>query len=55
MKLFDEKLYICETRHKHLYKNETTPCQAVCNKMALDPIHNQSKNRKRPNFQEKFF
>ena len=34
---FDEKLYIRETCHKHLYKNEI-PCQAICNKMALDPI-----------------
>ena len=28
---FDEKLHICETCHKHLYKNEI-PCQAVCKK-----------------------
>ena len=33
---FDEKLCICEACHKHLYKNKI-PCQAVCNKMALDP------------------
>ena len=42
VKLFDEKLYICETCHKHLYKNEI-PCQAVCNKMALDPTPDQLK------------
>ena len=36
VKSFDEKLHICETCHKHLYKNEI-PFQAVCNKMALDP------------------
>ena len=38
-KLFDEKLYICETllSHQYLYKN-VTPCQAICNKMALDPM-----------------
>ena len=37
VKSFDERLYICETCHKHLNKNEI-PCQAVCNKMAVDPI-----------------
>ena len=42
VKLFDEKLYICETCHKYLYKNEV-PCQAVCNKMALVPIPDQLK------------
>ena len=42
MKSFDEKLYIYETCHKHLYKNEIL-CQAVCNKMALDPIPDQLK------------
>ena len=36
MKSFDEKLYICETCHKPISKNEI-PCQAVFNKMALDP------------------
>ena len=54
VKSFAEKLYKCETRHKHLCKNETTPCQAVCNKMALDPTHDESKNRKSPSFQENF-
>ena len=42
VKSFDEKLYICETCHKHFYKNEI-PRQAVCNKMALDPISDQLK------------
>ena len=37
MKSYDEKFYICETCHKHLRENEI-PSQAVCNKMALDPI-----------------
>ena len=37
VKSFDTKLYICETCHKHLIKNEI-PCQAVCNKMALSLI-----------------
>ena len=37
VKSYDEKFYICETCHKHLHKNEI-PCQAVSNKMALDPI-----------------
>ena len=36
-KPFNEKLYICETYHKDLHKNEIL-CQAVCSKMALDPI-----------------
>ena len=37
VKSFDEKLWICEKCHKHLYKNEI-PCQAVSNKMTLDPM-----------------
>ena len=37
VKSFDEKLYICETYHKHLYKNEVS-CQAAYNTTALDPI-----------------
>ena len=37
VKSFDEKFYICETCHKNFNKNEI-PCQAVCNKMAVDPI-----------------
>ena len=40
VKSFDEKLHICETCHKDLYKNDI-PCQAVYNKMALDPIPDQ--------------
>ena len=46
MKSFDEKLYICETCQKHLHKSEI-PCQAVCNKMALDPIPEQLKDLKK--------
>ena len=43
-KSFDEKLHICETcHHKHLYKYEI-PCQAVYNKMALDPIPDELKD-----------
>ena len=42
VKPFDEKLYICETCHKHFYKNEI-PCQSVCNKMALNTITYQLK------------
>ena len=45
VKLFDEKLYVWETCHKHLNKNEIT-CQAVCNKMSLDFIPGESKNWK---------
>ena len=36
MKSFDDKLYICETYHKHLNKNEVFS-QTVSNKAALDP------------------
>ena len=42
---FDEKFHICETFHKHLHKNEI-PCQAVCNKMALDELKNFKKLEK---------
>ena len=49
LKSFDEKLYICETCNKHLYKDEI-PCQAVYNKMALDPIHDELKSVERLNF-----
>ena len=45
VKSLDEKLYICETYHKHLNKNEIH-CQAVCNKMAVDPILNELKDIK---------
>ena len=54
VKSFDEKLHVCETCHKYVYKNEIL-CQAVCNKMAVDPIINElkdlkkQKNRKIPN------
>ena len=48
MKSFDEKLYICETCHKHLY-NDEIPCKAVYNKMPLDPIADELKDL---NFQE---
>ena len=43
---FDKKLYICETCHKHLNKNEI-PCQVVSNKMAGDPISNELKDFKK--------
>ena len=46
VKLFDEKLCIYETCHKHVYKNET-PSQAVCNKMALDPLPDELKDFKK--------
>ena len=46
MKSYDEKFYICETCHKHLHKNEI-PCQAVCNKMALDPIPDELRHLKK--------
>ena len=54
VKSFDEKLYICETCHKHLYKNKI-PYRAVYNKMALDHIPEDFKKfRKNPNFQKNF-
>ena len=37
---FDEKIYICNTCHKCLSRNEI-PCQAVLNKYNLDPIPDQ--------------
>ena len=40
VKLLDEKLHICETCHKYLYKNGI-PCQAGRNKMDLDPVPDQ--------------
>ena len=46
MKSFDEKLYICETFHKHLYKTKI-PCEAVNNKMALVPIPDELKDLKK--------
>ena len=46
MRSFDEKLYICETSHTHICKNEI-PCQAVCNKMVLDLIPDELKDLKK--------
>ena len=46
VKLFDKKLYICETCHKHLNKKKI-PCEAVCNKMVVDPITNDLKDFKK--------
>ena len=46
VKSFDEKLYICATCQKYLYKN-TIPFQTVCNKMALDPIPDELKDLKK--------
>ena len=46
MTSFDEILYICETCHNHLYKNDI-PCQALCNKTALDPIPDELKDLKK--------
>ena len=43
VKLFNEKLFICETCHKLLYKSEI-PCQVICNKKALDPIPDELKD-----------
>ena len=50
-------LFICETCHKHLDKNET-PCKAVYNKLILDPVSDQLKglkNRESSNFRKKLF
>ena len=58
VKSFNEELYICVTCHKHLNKNKNS-CQAVCNKMTLDPISDELKNiekiRKHFNFQKNLF
>ena len=52
---FDEKIYISDTYHKHLSRNEI-PCQAVFNKMSLDSIPDELKDLKKLeknlNFQE---
>ena len=40
---FHEKIYICDTCHKHLSENEM-PCQTVFNKMSLDPIPDELKD-----------
>ena len=43
---FDEKIYISDTYHKHLSRNEI-PCQAVFNKMSLDSIPDELKDLKK--------
>ena len=43
---FDENIYICHTCHKHLSRNEM-PCQAVFNKMSLDPTPDELKHLKK--------
>ena len=43
---FDIKTYICDTFCKHLSKNQM-PCQAVFNKMSLDPIPDELKDLKK--------
>ena len=45
MRSFGEKTCICDKCHKHLSKNEI-PCQAVFNKMSLDPIPDELKDFK---------
>ena len=55
VKSFDEKLCICKTYYKHIYKNEI-PYQAVCNKISLNPMPHELKKLKKIgksfNFQE---
>ena len=46
MKSFDEKNYIGHTCHKHLSRNDM-PCQAIFNKMSLDPIPDELKDLKK--------
>ena len=46
MRSFNEKNYICHTCHKHISRNEM-PCQAVFNKMSLDPILDELKDLKK--------
>ena len=46
MRSLDEKSYIYDTCHKHLSRNEM-PCQAVFNKMSLDPIPDELKDLKK--------
>ena len=43
MRSFDEKTYIRDIFHKRLSRNEIQ-CQAVFNKMSLDPITDELKN-----------
>ena len=45
VRLFYEKTYICDTCHKHPSRNKM-PCQAVFNKMSLDPIPDELKDLK---------
>ena len=45
-KQFAKKLHICETCPKHLNENKI-PCQAVCNKMAVNPIPSELKDFKK--------
>ena len=40
VKSFDENLYICESCHRHLNKNNI-PCQAAYYDLVLDPIPNE--------------
>ena len=42
VRLFDEKIYIWDTFHKHLSRNEM-PCQIVLNKVSLDSIPDELK------------
>ena len=37
MTSFNGKIYVSETCHKHR-SNKLMPCQAVCNKMKIDPV-----------------
>ena len=37
MTFFSGKIFVSQTYHKDLSKN-ITPCQAVCNKMEIDPL-----------------
>ena len=43
---FYEKTYVYDTCHKHPSRNEM-PCQAVFNKMSLDPITDELKDLKK--------
>ena len=43
IKLFDQKIYICNGCHKHLSRNEM-PCQAAFNKKSLNPIPDELKD-----------
>ena len=43
---FDEKIYVCDTCHKHLSRNEM-PYQAVFSNMSVDPIQDKLKDFKK--------